>query len=121
MTEKSSWYKKKRKREEEVEEESPEHGDSPRKRKRGGDLEAEMPGIFGGINAKKDQQQQQKDNENKPAVAVIVVPYTKGAELAKRIRQYEMAAKEQSGWYLKVVERAGDSLTDLLHRSNPWS
>ena len=50
-----------------------------------------------------------------------MVPCTSGAELAKRIRQYEMMAKEQSGWYLKVVERGGDTLTDLLHRSDPWS
>ena len=32
-----------------------------------------------------------------------------------------MVAREQTGWYVKVVEGAGDSLTDLLHRSDPWS
>ena len=32
-----------------------------------------------------------------------------------------MTMKGQSGWYLKIVERAGDSLVDLLHRSDPWS
>ena len=55
------------------------------------------------------------------AISVMIVPFTKGAELAKRVRLYEMVAEEQNEWYMKVVERAGDSLTDLLHRSDPWS
>ena len=53
------------------------------------------------------------------AISVMMVPFTKGAELAKRVRLYEMVAEEQNEWYMKVVERAGDSLTDLLHRSDP--
>ena len=32
-----------------------------------------------------------------------------------------MVAKEQTCWYLKVVEKGGDILTDLLHSSDPWS
>ena len=48
------------------------------------------------------------DLRSKSAVAVIVVPCTRGAELAKRIREYEMVAKVQTGWFLKVVEKGGD-------------
>ena len=29
--------------------------------------------------------------------------------------------KEISGWQYKVVERAGDSLVDLLHKADPWA
>ena len=72
-----------------------------------------MPGRFEGITATKVEEVQES------AIAVIMVPFTRGSELAKRVRQYEMMSREQSGWYLKVVERAGDSLTDLLHRSDP--
>ena len=122
LTEKSTWYKNKRKREDEdEEEEATKTCHSPRKRKRGegggnsGGLEAQMPGRFEGITATKVEEVQES------AIAVIMVPFTRGSELAKRVRQYEMMAREQSGWYLKVVERAGDSLTDLLHRSDPWS
>ena len=121
LTEKSSWYKKKRKREEEdVDEENIEKGSSPRKRKRG--EETERKDASGEYPAKVTTDAKlTEETENMSAVAVIVVPYTKGAELAKRIRRYEMIAKEQTGWYLKVVEKAGDNLIDLLHRSNPWS
>ena len=120
LTEKSTWYKKKRKREEEEDETAK---TSPRKKQRGregeggsgGGLEVQKPGSCEGSNANKSEEVQES------AIAVIMVPFTKGAELAKRVRQYEMMAREQTGWYLKVVERAGDSLTDLLHRSDPWS
>ena len=122
LTEKSTWYKKKRKREEE-EEDDETAKTSPRKKQRGregeggsgGGLEVQKPGSCEGSNANKSEEVQES------AIAVIMVPFTKGAELAKRVRQYEMMAREQTGWYLKVVERAGDSLTDLLHRSDPWS
>ena len=111
LTEKSSWYKNKRKREEEdVDSNEKEH--SPRKRKRAEE---------GSGNRSRSTEATGAATENMSAIAVIMVPYTKGAELAKRIRNYEMVAKEQTGWYLKVVEKAGDSLIDLLHRSNPWS
>ena len=104
LTEKSSWYKKKRKREDEEDEESTEKDTTPRKRKRGEerrDAHSEHP-VKVTTDAKLAE-----NTENMSAVAVIVVPYTKGAELAKRIRSYEMTAKEQTGWYLKVVEQAG--------------
>ena len=45
---------------------------------------------------------------------MVVVPCKRGAELAKMIIEYEMVAKEQTGWYLKVVEKGGDTLTDVL-------
>ena len=37
------------------------------------------------------------------------------------MRQYETAEKKISGWFFKVVERGGDSLVDLIHKSDPWA
>ena len=133
LTEKTSWYKKKRKRgdEEEPHGENKSKGisdreetESPRKKRRKEkrdeekptskekkqdvDLEALMPG-------------EKKEKEDQSAIAVMFVPYTEGAELAKRVRKYEAAEKEISGWFFKIVERGGDSLVDLIHRSDPWS
>ena len=97
LTEKSTWYKEERK----------EGGGSI------GDLEVLMPDRFVDTTATKEEATQDS------AISVMIVPFTKGAELAKRVRLYEMVAEEQNEWYMKVVERAGDSLTDLLHRSDP--
>ena len=118
LTEKTSWYKNKRKRhDEEGEEREDGARSSPRKKRRTTkptwDLEALMPKESEGLNA--------TEQENQSAIAVLFVPYTEGAELAKRYRDYEKKMKGPSGWFFKIVERAGDSLVDLLHRSDPWS
>ena len=53
--------------------------------------------------------------------SVIYVQHTRGSNLAKALREEEEAMDKLTGYKLKVVERAGDSLDGLLHRSNPWS
>ena len=73
--------------------------------------------LVEGVGKEKNENEQEY---NSP-IAVMFVPYTEGAVLAKRYREYEMAMKGPSGWYMQIVERAGDSLVDLLHRSDPWS
>ena len=60
------------------------------------------------------------DTDNMSAIAVIFVPFTEGGELAKRVRRYETAEKKISGWFFKVVERGGDSIVDLINRSDLW-
>ena len=67
------------------------------------------------------RKQEEKEQVNESPIAVLFVPYTEGAVLAKKYREYEQQMKGPTGWYLKIVERAGDSLVDLLHRSDPWS
>ena len=59
--------------------------------------------------------------QQRPAIGVMFVPFTWGSELAKDVRMVEQRMKEISGWHYKVVERAGDSLVDLLHKADPWA
>ena len=53
--------------------------------------------------------------------SVVYVQQTRGSNLAKKMREEEEMLEKLTGYRLKVVERAGDSLEGLLHRSNPWS
>ena len=53
--------------------------------------------------------------------SVIFVQQTRGSGLAKKMREEEEMLEKLTGYRLKVVERAGDSLEGLLHKSNPWS
>jgi hypothetical protein len=50
----------------------------------------------------------------------MFVPYTVGSELAKRMRDAEEKWKEITGYKLKIVERAGLQLEDILHKADPW-
>ena len=59
--------------------------------------------------------------QQRPAIGVMIVPFTWGSELAKEVRMVEQRMKEISGWHYKVAERAGDSLVDLLHKADPWA
>ena len=53
-------------------------------------------------------------------IAVMFVPYTIGGSLARRLREEEEKLEKQTGYRIKIVERAGSKLVDLLHRANPW-
>ena len=50
----------------------------------------------------------------------MFVPYTENGELAKRFREAEKEIGKQTGIKLKIVERTGTKIVDLLHRSDPW-
>ena len=52
--------------------------------------------------------------------AVLFVPSTKNSELAKLIRNVITSLKPWTGISIKVVERAGAKLEEILHKSNPW-
>ena len=54
------------------------------------------------------------------AKAVLFVQNTKDSVLANQIRDMIQKLKPWTGINLKVVERAGDKIQDLLHKSNPW-
>ena len=120
LTEKTSWYKKKRKRddEEEEEERKPEERSPAKRMRKGGE---QMTKDKKKEIERETEKTANMEEEDQSAIGVLFVPFTEGAELAKRVRKYETAAKESSGWFLKVVERGGDSLVDLLHRSDPWA
>ena len=50
----------------------------------------------------------------KKVKAVMFVPYTRNSALAKELRQAEEKLGELTGYKLKIVERAGNKLVDLL-------
>jgi hypothetical protein len=53
--------------------------------------------------------------------AVMFVPFTKHSELANRLRDNEEKMESMSGYRMKIVERGGSKLVDMLHKANPWA
>ena len=60
------------------------------------------------------------DNEKKNFVSVLFAPHTEFSQLAKRWRAKLEELEKVSNLKLKMVERTGEKLTDLLHKSNAW-
>ena len=52
--------------------------------------------------------------------SVMFVPFTKNGELARQLRENEESLFNLTGTRIKIVERAGVKLQDLLTTSNPW-
>ena len=52
--------------------------------------------------------------------AAMFVPYTPHSKLAMELRELEYELEKIIGYRLKIVERAGNKLEDLLTSSNPW-
>ena len=104
LTDKVTWYKDKTMdigMEEQVED-----------KKGGKKRKAEDVGGRDARNSKK-----RKDGEAK---AVMFCPYTKGSELAKKLRDAEERLEPLSGFRIKIVEEVGEKVRDILHSSNPW-
>ena len=55
-----------------------------------------------------------------PPKAVLFVQCTEDGGLAKEIRRVVQELKPWTGINLKIVERAGEKLQDILHKSDPW-
>ena len=106
LTEKTTWYK--RKKNEESEEEFKERTRYRRKKEKS--IEEK----------KKNKPSKEEGKEAKAVKAVMFVAYTPYSELAKRLRKAEEKLQEMTGYKLKIVERAGMKIEDLLHTSNPW-
>ena len=51
----------------------------------------------------------------------MFVPYTNHSELAARLRENEQRMEEMTGYRIKIVERGGKQLVDILHKANPWA
>ena len=63
-----------------------------------------------------------KESEKKKKIqGVMYVQHTEHSKLAKLIREKLKTLEDLGCFKLKVVERTGDKLVDLLHRSNAWS
>ena len=54
-------------------------------------------------------------------IQVMFVPYTKHSELALRLRESEEKMEEMTGYRIKIVEKGGTKLVDILHKANPWA
>ena len=117
LTERENWYKDKEK-DQDLDEEN-----QKRREKEGGKMQ----------KSRKDQARAQahaaggKDAEKRQPVqgasvvkAAMFVPYTPHSGLAKELRELEYELEKIVGYRLKIVERAGDKLQDLLTTSNPW-
>ena len=63
---------------------------------------------------------QEGENTRKRVAAVMFVPYTPRGELAKRLREAEKDLENQTGIRVKIVERTGIKMIDLLHKADPW-
>ena len=63
---------------------------------------------------------QREEEERNRIIAVMFVPYTPRGELARRLREVETDIEKQTGSKLKIVERSGMKIIDLLHKSDPW-
>ena len=66
------------------------------------------------------EEKNEREKIEEPPKAVIFVPNTKDSELASEIRKVIENLKPWTRMNIKVVERAGDKLMDLLCKSNPW-
>ena len=68
------------------------------------------------------QDREQKSEQQQENVkAVMFVPYTVGSILAKQMRDAENTLQSMTGYRLKIVERAGTKLEDILTKADPVS
>ena len=51
----------------------------------------------------------------------MFIPYTEHSELASRLRDNEQKMEQQTGYRIKIVERGGMKLVDILHKANHWA
>ena len=53
-------------------------------------------------------------------LALLFVPHTVGSKLAKELSEHKEDLERITGHRVKIVERAGNKLEDVLVESNPW-
>ena len=47
--------------------------------------------------------------------------FTKHSELEIRLRENEEKMEQMSGYRMKIVEKGGTKLVDVLHKATPWA
>ena len=110
LTERETWYKTKRDREEE--EESP----SKFRKITGGGRRPSKPWK----KTSKKSNLTAEDSKKPVVKSVIFVPHTQNSELAKELREKETELEKITGDKVKVVEKAGRKLEDILANGDPW-
>ena len=73
-----------------------------------------------GVPEKPETSSKKNKNQESKIKAVMFVPFTQGSELAKLLRENEENLVKLTGSKVKIVERTGTKIQDLLTRSNPW-
>ena len=66
------------------------------------------------------KESEEKNAEREIVRGVFFIQHTENSELAKRLRERLKAFEEISCIRVKLVERTGEKLVDILHKSNPW-
>ena len=74
------------------------------------------------IPGKKMKSKPRQDKKEKPGLikAVMFAPCTVGSQLVKELRSAENMLGESTGAKLKIVERCGTKIADILTSSDPW-
>ena len=68
-----------------------------------------------------DHIKQNRNQKRMEVAGVLFAPRTDGGRLVERLRQQEEIISKQCGHRVKIVERAGSKLQDLLTRSDPFT
>ena len=61
-----------------------------------------------------------KDVKPSQIKAVMFVPFTVGSSLAKELRESENMLSKSTGAKIKIVERCGSKISDILTSADPW-
>ena len=110
LTERESWYKTREKNEEDEE--------SPSKYRR---TCASSSSSSRSWRTKLKQKGASKDDDAHPPIkSVTFVPHTWDSLLAKELKMKETEMLKITGEKVKVVEKAGNKLDDILTRRDPW-
>ena len=62
-----------------------------------------------------------KETNESKIKAVMFVPYTEGGELARKLRENVENINKLTNNRVKIIERTGIELQDLLTKSDPWT
>jgi hypothetical protein len=103
--EKTSWFKENKKRKVENTESKWQHNPPTKRRRKGGFVDGKK----------------KKDGERSKVKAVMFVPFTAHSELATRLRESEEKMEGMTGYRMKIVEKGGTKMVDILHKANPWA
>ena len=63
----------------------------------------------------------EESGKNTKIHAVMFIQHTPYSEMAKRMRQKLESLEKLGQFKIKLVERAGNRIVDVLHKSNAWS
>ena len=116
LTGKTDWFKKKQKRKLEEEEDNALESMEPSKKKskHGGTMDGrqqEPSSTNSGFGGGKDLR----------TTSVMFVEQTPGGKLAKSLKEAEHRLTVLAGFKIKIQERGGTKLQQLLPNTNPWS